>query len=64
MYKVYYMNDNVVHDGVSYDMIQQFNNSVVTISAITDESKYQIQEESEADKHNWTDEMFVKKVRI
>lgn len=63
-YAVYYMNDNVVHDGVSYDMIQQFNNSVVTISAITDEGKYQIQEEPEADKHNWTDEMFVKKVRI
>lgn len=63
-YAVYYMNDNVVHDGVSYDMIQQFNNSVVTISAITDEGKYQIQEEPEAYKYNWTDEMFVKKVRI
>lgn len=63
-YAMYYMNDNVVHDGVVYDMIQQFNNSVVTISAITDEGKYQIQEEPEAYKHNWTDEMFVKKVRI
>ena len=58
------MEDRTIFDGVTYDMIQQFKNSIVTISEITDDGKYLIQEAPEDGKQNWTDGMFVRKVDI
>lgn len=63
-YTIYYMEDRTIFDGVTYDMIQQFKNSIVTISEITDDGKYLIQEAPEDGKQNWTDGMFVRKVDI
>lgn len=63
-YTCYYMNNTIVHDSVTYEMIKQFNNSIVTISEITDDGNYLIQEEPEDDKHNWTDDMFVRNVKL
>ena len=63
-YTIYYMENRTIFDGVTYDMIQQFKNSIVTISEITDDGKYLIQEEPEDEKQNWTDGMFVRKVDI
>ena len=57
-YTIYYMENRTI------DLIQQFKNSIVTISEITDDGKYLIQEEPEDEKQNWTDGMFVRKVDI
>lgn len=64
IFKDYYMDNGIDSDSVTYEMIQQFKNSIVTISEITDGGKYLIQEEPEGDKRRWTDDMFVMKVEL